>query len=321
MTDKPTSEQDLALWEAEFGSKPRAPGHPKARTRPPMSWKSRAYTIISLVVVPLVLIIGLLAMQSTPDDTPAAIVRAAPQHTVDAGTARVTYSLWRELSQESQEQARLEGVQSFEAAARQLTNVGAAIPMVDEIRVVDGALYVRDAAVALPAGKQWVAVTAEEANAAGFVLEPAGMLNHLTKVNGAPVSAGREDMDGTPVEVYQFTMDLSDDAELIARVAAGLDGSLYGQSPERFTQFTDLDKVPGEAWIDNDGRVRRFTYTVTTAAVDARAIYETVEVRYGAFGEPVTVAVPPPAEVVPYAEVSDYFTQARREVDPPAPAG
>jgi hypothetical protein len=62
----------------------------------------------------------------------------------------------------------------------------------------------------------------------------------------------------------------------------------------------DLRSVPGEAWIDGDGRVRRFEYEIKIPQGTVTTV-----MQLSRFGETVRVVAPPAFDVSPYPDAME----------------
>jgi hypothetical protein len=122
-------------------------------------------------------------------------------------------------------------------------------------------------------------------------VDPAGELALLGAVSGAVRTVGTESVRGVPTTRYAVRIDPE---EPVAAAKLRRLGSVLDSGP-----------VVVEVWLDADGRARRVVTSFPLAApVDPHATGPDATMRvqsdYYAFGVPVRVVAPPPAEVRPY---------------------
>jgi hypothetical protein len=80
----------------------------------------------------------------------------------------------------------------------------------------------------------------------------------------------------------------------------------FGSELKALSSIVDLSKIPGEAWIDSDGRVRKFAITIPIPqAGQGGKVIE--ELRFSHFDGPVVVPAPPASETVPFSQVKNVF--------------
>lgn len=134
--------------------------------------------------------------------------------------------------------------------------------------------------------------------------DPSQGLSMLAGAVGPITNVGPENVSGTATTHYKFTVDVNKAfANLPADAKATLE-ALLGQ--------LGITTLPGEAWIDSQGRVRRVHEVITanpsaTASpvvpgLPAAAIPKTADVTVDItdYGAPVSIKVPPPDQVTDF---------------------
>ncbi|MFC1409524.1 hypothetical protein ACEZCY_09460 [Streptacidiphilus sp. N1-12] len=162
--------------------------------------------------------------------------------------------------------------------------------------VSPGVVYMQNSGAKVPAGK-WVKVDVQQLADGNLVssgaTDPATAANALRGAATA-VLLGSQTVDGVLLKHYKGTLDLAKAASATGGgAAAGL--ALAGRT------FT-VKQVPYEVWLDQHGRIHRIVETFTfskvansTAAKDQVVV--TSSNAFSGFGAPVTVALPPAADV------------------------
>ncbi len=171
--------------------------------------------------------------------------------------------------------------------------------------VIDGeTVYVRsDLYASFSDGKPWVTLSADGASlddaGVGVQQDPAAFLDFLEGVGDELETVGREELRGVPTTHVRTDIDM---AALMAEASdaerAEMEESLSGMgAAEAF------GSVPVEAWVDDDGYVRRFTMTFDMSGLTEEAgaevgpISMTMDIELYDFNEPVTIEVPDPSQV------------------------
>lgn len=175
-----------------------------------------------------------------------------------------------------------------------------------EIRQVDGVTYMSSPAASLPGGAHWVAIRPSDlpgdvGSATLGTNDPSNGLKFLSAVNGNPKVAGTEVIDGVQTTHYTFTLDIRKSLEQAAKAAQALGGSAAASPLSDASGMLELSKLPGEAWIDGQGRVRRFQFTIEQSA-DGQTIKVVDVMNFTDFDAPVTVAKPSASDVAPFSE-------------------
>jgi len=114
---------------------------------------------------------------------------------------------------------------------------------------------------------------------------------------------GREKLRGDDVVHYRFTIDLGKATEAAPE---GLRGAV-----QRFDSLYGAASIPADAWMDDDGRLRKLAYTlrranfrfpVDPAAAAAANMRLTTSVELFDFGTKVDAEAPPPDQVSDFNE-------------------
>lgn len=186
-----------------------------------------------------------------------------------------------------------------------------------EQRIVSRVVYTKLPAAVLrkakvPASVRWLSLDLrapafEQLTLAQSQVDPAGELALLGSVADAVRTEGTESVRGAPTTHYAVRIDPADvsagdrrNAALSAKLAQL--GSALASRP-----------VVVEVWLDADGRARRVVTTFPLAApVDPAATGPDAMMRvqsdYYAFGVPVHVVAPAPADVRPYRALAPTTT-------------
>lgn len=187
-----------------------------------------------------------------------------------------------------------------------------ATPAASDLRVemvVDGlTMYMRTPLLSgqLPKGKQWVSVdVARMAAASGADLssllgrsyaDPSQFLDYL-RTAGDPVELGSEEVRGVEARHVRTTLDLK---AYLAAAAPKLREQLR-PVVDQFEQMAGSVSPVVDAWIDDEGLVRRIALDLGVAAPGAAtagvALEMTMAIDLFDFGADVAIEVPPAAEV------------------------
>jgi hypothetical protein len=223
-----------------------------------------------------------------PAGDPAAAVRDAADVLVRAGTSRVGTSM-RMASGGTW--VTVTGSGGFDYARRQgeLTLVlprdaaGAEEHKPVTELLTPGALYMKDRGEGVPEGK-WVRVdttTLPDGNlVTGGATEPLAAAELLRGAQDVTL-VGEERLQGAAVRHFRGTAD-------IARAARAAEPGEPGALTAAATGFT-VTRVPFDAWLDGDGRLRRLTERFTFGGRGVTVVSTT---RFEGFGAPVAVVMP-----------------------------
>jgi hypothetical protein len=163
-------------------------------------------------------------------------------------------------------------------------------------------LYIRTPVFrqALPAGKEWVRLDlAQFAQQQGVDLgslvdsnpNPNGALAYLRGSTGKVEDLGEEKVKGTETTHYRTTIDLEQAAKR-AKTATK-------QSLRRVIDVAGVKKLPVDAWVGEDGYVRKVVYRQYSGKNQSAKI--TMELYD--FGSPVTITPPPAATVIDFQKI------------------
>jgi hypothetical protein len=163
--------------------------------------------------------------------------------------------------------------------------------------LLPGALYMKDRGEGVPAGK-WVRVDTTRLPdgdlVTGGATEPLAAAELLRGAREV-TPAGRETLpDGTRVRHYRGTAD-------IARAARAAPAADRGPLEAAVRGFATT-RVPFEAWLDEQGRLRRLSQTFTFRSAGPhgsapRDVTVVSTIRFGGFGTPVRMTMPRPADI------------------------
>jgi hypothetical protein len=239
----------------------------------------------------------------------SAILTSSPSKTLAAKSADVSMAIKLNGSAaQSQGLGELPGTGSFDFAGRrgQITTsiLGQSI-----LGVYDGGtIYEHIPQLArLAGGKQWFKI---DLNQIGKLVGVSGLgnlaqaqqsdpttgLNYLRGVSGPITIVGREVVRGVPTTHYRATADLN---KAVANAPADQRATV-----QQIGQALGVTTVPVEAWIDEQGRVRRLHQTIDYSKakvpnVPAGSLPQSIDITVELFdfGVPVSVTVPPPSQV------------------------
>jgi hypothetical protein len=169
--------------------------------------------------------------------------------------------------------------------------------------LIDGAvLYLRSPVFqqVIPAGKEWVRVdlaTLAKQNGVdlGSLVDsnptPNGALAYLRGSTGGVQDLGKEKVKGVETTHYRTTIEL----EQAAKRAKGS----TRQSIRRVIDVAGVKTLPMDAWVGDDGYVRKVGYRQHSGRNQSAKI--TMELYD--FGSPVTVTAPPAATVIDFQKL------------------
>jgi hypothetical protein len=172
--------------------------------------------------------------------------------------------------------------------------------------LLPGALYMKDRGEGVPAGK-WVRVDttrlADGNLVTGGATEPLAAAELLRGAREVTY-VGEETLRGTRVRHYRGVADIAGAARATARTAgtAGAAGR-PGSSPlAAAAKGFSVTRVPFDAWLDAQGRLRQvsqqFTFSAAGAGESAgRNVTVVSTTRFDRFGAPVAVIMPRPADI------------------------
>ncbi|MEY9929953.1 hypothetical protein ABH926_004595 [Catenulispora sp. GP43] len=200
--------------------------------------------------------------------------------------------------------------------------------------VTPSALYARRSAVAatataaaVPASAWSRGATAKASDGemiSGGATDPALVLAMLGGVQPGAKYVGHEVVRGVPVAHYQGTLDLAQAATALTAAATVANGG--GPAANAAAEKEALEnaaqvfkgKIPFDAYLDAEGRLRRFVASFSYAAVPGAKVLTqaTSATELFGFGTPVTVVVPAAAPAA--APSGAPSTRGRRATTPSA---
>jgi len=257
---------------------------------------------------------GLLLAACGGGGTPAAVthLRDAPKRTTDAGTSRLEILIDQMPAPGvTQPPITITGEADYRAHRGHmlidLSKLG--LPGAPVDTVFDNATvyekFPQALSSALPPGKTWVKVdVATAGRSVGVNLQglsqaqagdPSQTLDYLRGASDKVTRVGAEDVRGTPTTHYRAVIDLNKAAAQspAARDAINSTIKLLGSSTQ-----------PVDAWLDDQGRVRRLKYAVDLSKSKVAAsspdvpTTATFTLELFDFGVPVQAPVPPADQVV-----------------------
>lgn len=163
---------------------------------------------------------------------------------------------------------------------------------------------------ALPQGKTWMkldlAALGEELGIDfDAILEqsrnsdPRSQLSFVQGAKGDIEELGTAVIRGTSTTHYKFTVDVAEAVKDLPAELAELKPLLEG---------VGLGEFPAEAWIDDEGLIRRINYSMSVP-VDESGATQTMSISqdFFDFGAKVDVSAPPAAEVIDFIEALGSF--------------
>ncbi len=280
--------------------------------------------IAGIVLVAVVVVLAAVLAATGGKPLPTATVFAhAVTHTTGSGTAHATTVATVTIGGRSIKIADIDTDSDFRT--RSNTTVKTSV-LQEQVRSVGSVAYVSVPGVSLPHGAHWVAITLADVktdpNASSTVgsRDPSTGLQFLSAVDGNPQLADSTTLDGVAVTHYRFTLNLRDYFERVGKQAEALNSSSLAQSLKSLGKIVDLSAVPGQAWLDQQGRVRRFSFAIS-ATQDGETVTATDDFRFSRFGEPIVVTAPAPSDTVPFRENRDYFAKVAAAARAKTPTG
>lgn len=173
--------------------------------------------------------------------------------------------------------------------------------------VIDGdTVYIRSELFSsMAGGKPWVRMDQEGLDATGSELgvgvqgDPTSFLDFLEGVSDEVETVRREELRGVPTTHVRADIDMVD----LMENASEAERAEYEESLEGLGAAGDLlGSVPIDAWVDDNGYVRRFIMTFDMSAALGEGGFDgemvmTMEIELYDFNEPVSVEIPDPSEV------------------------
>jgi hypothetical protein len=276
-------------------------------------WIGAGVAVLVTAMLTAAIIAASSSSPSFPDGTDAiARLRGAPASTTASGSARTSASVTMTIEGETRTIMKMKGSNDFRNhSASFFMTTG---PASTKIRIVRGVEYFAQTIIPLPHGAQWVKITRAdtgltEADVASVgSQDPSAGLQFMQAVSGTPKLDGTETLDGIQVAHYKFTLDLVPLLDKLAKATDKLGASKVAKGMKKLESVADLRHLPAEAWLDGDGRVRRFVYRIEISA-NRHTAKEVQDMRFSKFGAPVTISVPPAADVIPLSQVPNLFKQ------------
>jgi len=150
-------------------------------------------------------------------------------------------------------------------------------------------------------GKTWVKIDLERsASMAGLDLDqitrftsndPRESLRLLEAVSGGLQELGEEEVHGVDTTHYRTSVDLRKYEQLVP--ASERERAMV----DELVQQSGLETLPVEVWIDDESLIHRMTVALSQPdAGVGQGLNATVRFELFDYGEPVAIAVPPPAE-------------------------
>jgi hypothetical protein len=248
---------------------------------------SRPSRLLGGLVATVALLAACGGQDTSPDRlSPEAAVRAAAATSSEAGSSRFELAVTTELSGQSisfSGSGVLDAATGKSASTFELPGGGGTL----EQRIVDGQMYLT---VPTQPGFFQIALADLVGTQLESAADPAGALDALEGLSGAVEEVGSEQVRGEPTTHYRGTLD---PAVALEKMGGAL---LDAAGPA----LADVEALPFEVWIDDDGRLRRFTVTAELPASPQTGgvpVTSTTTLELYDFGADVQVEAPPADEV------------------------
>ena len=269
--------------------------------------RNRGVWLLGGAIVVCLVVAAVAVLGSSNKASATKLVLGAPQKNADAGpnhfTADITVS-----KDGTAFTLRMSGDE--DARARTASIAIEAGPASSEIRLIDGIEYFSSALATLPEGKSWVKIDPAAVGitpAAAAPNDPMAQLQLLGGLVGEPTRTGTDTIDGEAVTRYDVTLDFTTIFDKVSEGASALGGSdSFIKGLKSLESLTDLRHVPGHVALDDQGRARAFSFSLSIKGPKG-TVDETAEMRFTDFGKAVSVELPPSDQVVEFSEVPDVF--------------
>ena len=276
----------------------------------------RSAIIRRLTPLALVLAALLVACSGGGDDESeaAAAIRAAPDKTVEAGSARVALNV--AFSTTGGGGSTVTGAGEVDLRNRRGTlniDLGAFGPGGTIETVLDGSnIYVKLPDGVLPGSRPWyrfdLATLGEQVGAGLGALgqlqqsDPTQVLAYLRGAAADMREVGEEDVRGASTTHYRGNVDLRRASESLSP-----DGK---KAVEDAIQALGTSTFPTDVWLDGEGRVRKARFNLDSG--EGPISSGSFELELYEFGVDVTVQVPPPDQVTDLTSLIPGPTTAPR---------
>jgi hypothetical protein len=287
---------------------------PLAEMEPVPARKSKRPALwgIGIVVAIALAVSAVLVATNTTQKAATVVLSQAAARTTAGGTARSHTEVTVSVNGRNELTLGGEGASDFGTKSGSFTiTIGSTT---ERLRSVGGVTYVSVSGVDLPRGAHWVSITAADlkitpdAKAATGTADPRSGLQFLSAVDGNPRILENTQVDGVDVTHYAFSLNLRSFFQKVAKASDELSGSSLASSLEQLDKIVDLSALPGEAWIDDQGRVRKFQFTIEASA-EGEHTKSVDSFSFSHFDEPVSVELPSASDTVPFRDVPDFFSR------------
>ena len=282
---------------------------------------------------------------STPvtDDAALALLAEASTKSIEGKTAKLSFSMTGSAAGQPITMSG-DGAFNFETSDMQMTMdmssmlgaLGSTGPpglsgddFRIELRMKNATMYMHMPFLAKMAGggagldiKPWLSVSLDQiSEMAGLGAsfselqgnsDPTEFLATLTSTSDDVTKVGVDDIRGTSSTHYRGTLDLAKTgrqipAELRAKIEARTGKDLSETYAELVKKY-GVERIPFDAWVDGDGRVRRMAMAINTSAMpgaaDGSDTSGSITISYDLFDYGAAVDIQAP----PADQVSDYTT-------------
>ncbi len=155
-----------------------------------------------------------------------------------------------------------------------------------ELRIVAGIAYLQ---VPQQPGFYSISLKDLAGTSFGAQADPTSGLDQLKGASEDVTEVGKETIRGTETTHYTGTLDLQ-------KAATNAEGSAKALIEKNLAKLTET-KVPFDAYLDDEGRMRKFSQTLKAKDPKVGAVESVVTIELFDFGTEVKVVAPPAAEV------------------------
>ena len=259
------------------------------------------------VVLVVLLTVGLISVASGGDDRASDTLSVVELRGLASNVrAERTARLALEMSIDAAGQEfELSGTGSadFDAGSSDFTldfgSLGDQVGLDDLAMVVQGqTLYLRvpDAKLSANGGRRWVSAPAPATAASvDFVSDPTAFLDYFSAVGDDLQVRGRDEIRGVEATHYRASMS-------IAKVVEALPADQREQAAAAL-EAAGVVELPIDAWVDDDGLVRRTETSLDIAGqVEVRTRYDVYD-----YGTPVDIEIPAAGDVRTLGDITEAY--------------
>jgi hypothetical protein len=282
--------------------------------KPPRKRRPRAWGVSAALVIVVASAMVVVDASRPHAQFGVVVLSSASARTTGSGTAHMRAVETVTFGGTTETLVHVDGGRDFTHKAGSITVFDRFDDPIETVRDVGGVSYISAPrpGVPLPGGAHWVSITPADLKlSAGLAKsmgsnDPSSGLAFFSAVNGAPRVVDTDPLDGVDVVHYAFTLDVESLFDHVGAESKAAGVPAFASALEQLKSLIDLTKLPGQAWIDSEGRVRRFTVTFEVSQ-GGQTMKVVSDLRFSNFGEPFAVAAPGAADTVPFASVPHFL--------------